>query len=112
MAQLMMNYIQLTAMFQFIRGTYRVLVIVVFKSVNNINPHFMLDYFKMNFFPYGLMKGNKFHLPPAHLTRHRINSLLFRCSILWKNLPREIKESLSTERTEGTRSPSVFMCSL
>ena len=57
----------------------------------------MWDYFKTIFFPYDLMKGNTFHLPPAHSTRHGINSLLFRGSLLWNNLPREIKESLSTE---------------
>ena len=28
------------------------LVNEVFRSVNNLNPHFMWDYFKMNFFPY------------------------------------------------------------
>ena len=57
----------------------------------------MRDYFKTNFFPYDLRNGNTLHLPPAHSTRHGINSLLFRGSLLWNNLPREIKESLSTE---------------
>ena len=60
----------------------RFLVTEVFKSVNNLNPHFMRDYFKMNFFPYDLRKGNTLHLPPAHSTRHGINSLLFRGSLL------------------------------
>ena len=26
----------------------------------------MWDYFKMNFFPYDLKKGNTLHFPPAH----------------------------------------------
>ena len=43
------------------------------------------------------MKGNTLHLPQTHSTRHGINSLLFRGSIYWNNLPREIKESLSIE---------------
>ena len=34
----------------------RFLVTEVFKLVNNFNPHFMWDYFKMNFFPYDLRK--------------------------------------------------------
>ena len=66
------------------------LVIEVFKSVNNLYPHIMWDYFKMHFFPFDLRKGNTLHLPPAHSTCHRINSLLFRGSLLWNNLPREI----------------------
>ena len=57
----------------------------------------MRDYFKTVFSPCDLRKGNTLHLPPAHSTRHGINSLLFRGSLLWNNLPREIKESLSTE---------------
>ena len=60
----------------------RFLVTEVFKSVNNLNPHFMRDYFKMNFFPYDLRKGNTLHLLPAYSTRHGINLLLFRGSLL------------------------------
>ena len=77
----------------------RFLVTEVFKSksVNNLNPNFMRDYFKTIFFPYDLRKGNTMHLPSGHSTRHGINSLLFRRSLLWNNLPAEIKESLSTE---------------
>ena len=54
----------------------------------------MSDFFKMNFFPYDLRKGNTLHLLLAHSTHHGINSLLFRSSLLWNNLP---KENLSTE---------------
>ena len=73
----------------------RFLVTDVFKSVNILNPYFMRKYFKMIFFRHNLRKGNTLHLPPAHSTRHGINSLLFRGSLLWNNLPREIKDSLS-----------------
>ena len=62
----------------------RFLISEVFKLVNN---------FKMNFFPYDLRKGNTLHLPLAHSTRHGINSFFFRGSLLWNNLPREIKKS-------------------
>ena len=70
------------------------LVTEVFKSVNNLNPHFMWDYFKMNFFPYDLRKGNTLYLSSTHSACHGINSLLFRESLLWNKLPREIKKSL------------------
>ena len=76
----------------------RFLVAEVFKSINNLNPHFMQDYFKTIFFPHDLRKGNTLHLPPTHSTCHGINSLLFRSSLLWNILPRKIKESLSTEK--------------
>ena len=54
------------------------LVTEVFKSINNLHPRFMWDYFKLNFFPYDLRRRNKLHLPPAHSTRHGINSLFLR----------------------------------
>ena len=73
------------------------LVIEVFKSVNKLNPHLMPDYFKMIFFAYDLRKVNTLNLPPAHSPCHGINLLLFHGSLLWNNLPREIKESLSIE---------------
>ena len=60
----------------------------------------MWNYFKTIFSPYDLRKGNTLHLPPAHSTRHGINSLLFQGSLLWNNLPRKIRESLSTEENK------------
>ena len=40
----------------------------VFKSVNNLNPHFMWDYFKINFLPYDLWKGNTLMIAPCFAT--------------------------------------------
>ena len=75
----------------------RFLVTEVFKLVNKLNTHFMRDYYKTIFSPYDLKKGNILHFPQAHSACHGINSLLFRGSLLWNNLPRDIKESFSTE---------------
>ena len=44
------------------------LVTEVFKSVNNLNPYFMRDYFKTIFSPYDLRKVNTLLLPPAYST--------------------------------------------
>ena len=75
----------------------RFLVTEVFKAVNNLNPHFMRDYFKTIFSPHDVRKGSTLHLPPAHSTHHGINSLSFPGSLLWNNLHRGIKENLPTE---------------
>ena len=72
------------------------LVTEVFKSVNNLNPHFMRDILG-RYFPIWLKKENTLHIFSAHSSRHGINPLLFRGSLLWDSLPRETKESLSTE---------------
>ena len=90
----------------------RFLVTKVFKSVNNLNPHFFWDYFKTNFFPYDLRKGNTLHFPSVHSTRHGINSLLFRGSLLWNNLSKEIKESVfSEEFKERLKEHGALPCS-
>ena len=65
--------------------------------LNNLNPLFTWDYFKIIFSPYDSKKRTTSHLGPAHSTHHGINSHLFGGSLLWNNLPREIKESFSTE---------------
>ena len=74
------------------------LVTEVFKSVSNLNTHFMGDSFKTIFFPYDLKKENTFHLLPVHSTRHGMNSLLLQGSFLWNNIPGGINESLFTEK--------------
>ena len=92
------------------------LVTEVFKSMNNLNLHFKRNYFKTIFFPYDLRKVNTLHLALRHSTRHGIDLLLFGGSLLWNNLPWEVKKSLSTEelnkrlKEHGTlpRSCEVF----
>ena len=46
----------------------RFFVTEVFKSVNNLNPHFMWDYFKMNVLPYDLWKENTLMITPSFAT--------------------------------------------
>ena len=59
---------------------------------------------------------HRHHHPSAHSTRHGINSLLFRCSLLWNNLSRETTDSLSTEefkeklKEHGDRPCSCAVC--
>ena len=66
----------------------RFLVTELFKSVNNLNPHFMRNYFK----------GRKYIAPSSGTLNLPWNKFtLIRGSLLWNNIPREIEESLSTE---------------
>ena len=67
------------------------------KSINILNPQFVWDYFFMNRFLNDLRKLNTLGLPLVHSTRHGTNLILFRCSLPWSNLTREIKET-STEK--------------
>ena len=67
----------------------------VYKSVNNLNPEFMWNYFNFSALPYELRKGNKVNLPQTRTCRYGINSLIFRGPLLWNNLSQNVKESHS-----------------
>ena len=69
----------------------RILALEVFKSITHANPEFMWSYFNENTIPYNLRNGNRLLLPPAKSVKFRINCLIFRGSLLWNNLPLNLK---------------------
>ena len=69
------------------------LAIEVFKSISHSNPEFMWKFFNEKQMPYNLRNGNKLVLPRAKSLRFGINSLCFRGSMLWNNLPLTVKNS-------------------
>ena len=77
----------------------RFLVTEIYKSATQINPEFMWPYFTYNNITYNLRKWPILYLPSTHSTHYRTNSVYFRGSPIWNNLPWDIK---STEAaTEG-----------
>ena len=75
----------------------RYLAIEVYKSLAKLNPGFMWNFFERNHIPYNLRRGDLLLLPPAKSTRYGVNSLNFRGSLLWNNLPPHVKESQTLE---------------
>ena len=73
------------------------LAIEVYKSLTKLNPGFMWNFFERNHIPYNLRRGDLLLLPPAKSTRYGVNSLAFRGSLLWNNLPPQVKESQTLE---------------
>ena len=67
----------------------------VCKSVNNLNPQFMWNYFNFGTLPHELRKENKVNLRETRSCCYGMNSLLFRGALLWSSLPRNVKESHS-----------------
>ena len=74
------------------QGHLQYLALEVFKSLMHLNPEFMWPYFNENSIPYDLQKGTKVFLPPVKLFCLGLNSVHFRGSILWNNLPSSIKK--------------------
>ena len=69
----------------------RFLVPEVYKRTSYLNPKFMCSFFTHKEIPYNLRKGQVLSLPPAYGT----NSVHFRGSLIWNNLPSYIKSSRS-----------------
>ena len=76
----------------------RFLAIEVYKSLMNINPEFMWEFFSKNPVQCNLWKGDIVHLPPARSSCYGINPLHFRRSLLWNSLPSNEKESHNLEK--------------
>ena len=73
------------------------LAIEVYKSLANLNPDILWPFFKNKSIPYSLRNGNICILPPARSSHYGINSVQFRGSLLWNNLPISVKESVSVK---------------
>ena len=70
---------------------FRFLVSEVYKSTSYLNPKFMCSFFAHKEIPYNLSKGQLLSLPPARSTYYGTNSVDFRGSLIWNNLPSYIK---------------------
>ena len=68
------------------------LAIEVCKSLTNLNLEFMWSFFKNKSIPYSFRNGNICILPPAQSSHYGINSVQFRGSLLWNNLPLSAKK--------------------
>ena len=71
----------------------------------------MWNFFERNHTCYNLRRGDLLLLPPAKSIRYGYNSLAFRGSLLWNNLPPQVKESQTLEEfkniIKNLRSVSV-----
>ena len=73
----------------------RFLVTEIYKSATQINPKFMWPYFTYNSISYNFREGPILYLPSTHSTYYGTNSVHFSGSLIWSNLPRDIKSSKS-----------------
>ena len=71
----------------------RALATEIYKSLADINPDFMKQYFIIKEMPYNLRNGCALKLPSANSTYYGINSVLFRECLMWNWLPLSVKKS-------------------
>jgi len=75
----------------------RFLLCEVFKTLHNLNPSFMQILFSSKHVSYNLRNYNLLQLPPPRSTRYGTQSFSFRGSLLWNNLPDNIKSKSSIQ---------------
>ena len=63
----------------------------IYSSMTKINSEFMWSYFTYKNITYNLRKGPILYLPSTHSTYYGTNSVHFWGSLIWNNLPRDIK---------------------
>ena len=73
----------------------RTLATEIYKSLTDVNPDFMKNYFSIKEIPYSLRNGSALKIPSARSTYYGINSIHFRPCVLWNKLPNSLKESQS-----------------
>ena len=95
----------------------RILALEVFKNITHVNPEFMRSYFNENTILYNLRNGNRLLLTPAKSAKFGINSLIFRGSLLWNNLPLNLKScqtiaefKLELKRLGGIHCKCIVCC--
>ena len=71
----------------------RILALEVYKSIMQFNPGFRWYCLITNPIPYNLRKGSRLLVPPAKSVNFGANSVTFRGSLLWNNLPLRLKNS-------------------
>ena len=73
----------------------RFLLTEIFKSISQINPEFMWSFFKPKKLSYNLRKGPILNLPRTQSTYYGTNTIHFRGSLIWNNLPAKVKSNNS-----------------
>jgi len=73
----------------------RTLLIEVYKSLNHENPKFMWTIFETKLNKYNLRSGKNLSLHRTNTHTYGMNSLSFRASMLWNNLPIALKSAKS-----------------
>ena len=71
----------------------RILALEIYKSIMHFNPESTWHCCNTNPIPYNLRKGRRLLIPPAKSVNFGTNSIKFRGSLLWKNLPLRLKSS-------------------
>ena len=73
----------------------QILMVEVYKCLNNISPPFTWDYFKQKNTPYHLRNTQLLELSKCRTKTYGLNTTIFKGALLWNKLPNHFKEAKS-----------------
>ena len=79
----------------------RILALEVYKTLNNLNPVFMKDYFVPKTTGHNLRLKNPLDIPKARTTNNGIRSLSLQGPKIWNSLPESIKTAQNTRQFQN-----------
>ena len=89
----------------------QILMIEMFKTKENMNPHFMKEIFCERIVTYNLRNNNEFLLPRVRTTSYGSETIKYRGQCLWLSLPQHIRNAQSiTEFKKEIKSWSGADC--
>ena len=97
------------------QNNLKTLIIEVYKSINKINPPIMWEFFKVKPITYNLRNDNLLILPSARSSRYGTDTLSFKGSLLWNNVPSEYKNTNDFNRFKNkikSWNPSTCSCKI
>ena len=87
----------------------QLLVIEVFKSLNQLNPELMWNTFTLRDKSYNLRQGSSLIIPIARTSR-ALNSFDFRAALAWNHLPSNLKEENSLSEFKISLKSCCIYC--
>ena len=95
-------------------STKSILALEAYKSIMQFNPEFLWHCFNTNPIPYNLRKGSRLLIPSAKSVNFGANSVTFRGSLLWNNLPLRLKNSQTIDdfksELKNWKSTALALC--
>ena len=67
------------------------LLIEIYKSINNLSPPIMKDFFNLKNTRHGLRSKQLLKLPETSTSRYGTQALCFKGSLIWNTVPKKIK---------------------
>ena len=86
----------------------QLLLIEIYKTINNTNPSFMAEVFVTNVVPYNLRGSTNLVLPKARAKLYGIDTVRFVGQKLWQTLPKEIKSPKHWRTSKNILRPYLF----